>query len=333
MPGWRLYCPRCGWEAPEEEYYPRCPKCGGPLELRGEPRLRLPLMGEGGTPLVRGRHAFYKLEYLNPTGSFKDRGAAASLQVARDLDYKCAVEDTSGNTGLAVAAYAAWLGLRARIHAPRTIMPGKARLIRAMGAELVIHPTRRDAAEAAARDSERCFHVAHTTSPIFLLGTRNVGRELAPTARGKTILVPASSGTLLIGLARGLLEAGVRARIIAVQASEAASLRGLVPLLAVTGGSTSKLADALVLRDPPRLEEMARHSDGLVIVGDEAIRRAHRALLSRGLIVEPSSSVVEAARQALQPPPDDTILILTGSGLKETHKNPLHPREEPGEPR
>jgi threonine synthase len=319
-----LYCPKCGFRLPPGRYAHRCPRCGSPLELDGP--LRVPrILGEGRTPVVEvsrhGARAALKLEYLNPTGSFKDRGAAASVYHASLLGYGCVVEDSSGNAGLAIAAYAAHLGLRARIHTYRGAGRGKKALIRALGAELVEWPTRGEAAGAAEGEAGECYYVAHTWSPVFLEGIAPIAGELS-SYRGWRFIVPASSGTLLLGLWRGAARLGWRPRIVAVQAAGAASLLGRVPLLARAGGSESRLADALVVRSPPRLEEMARAvregGGGVVVVGDEAIVEALRELLSMGFIVEPSSAAAWAAYRALAEAgmAEDSVVFLTGSGLK-----------------
>ncbi len=314
---WRLYCPRCGWESGSGEYEPFCPRCGGPLELRG--RLEgpgEPILGEGRTPAVRVGGDVYKLEYLNPTGSFKDRGASLSVWLASRLGYRCVVEDSSGNTGLSVAAYAGRLGLRARIHVPSTIGRGKLRLLRFLGAEVIVHGSREEALMAARREKKECFYVAHATSPVFIEGVSSIGAELAPLLDDRPVIVPASSGTLLLGVYRGVLRATGRApRIVAVQSPGAASLSSRVKRVHWIGGGSGVLADALVLRDPPRLEEMAAATSMVVVVGDEAIRESWRRLASTGFIVEPSSAVVLAAKELIG---EDSVLVLTGSGLKYT---------------
>lgn len=313
---WSLYCPRCGWEGAGEEYHPYCPRCGGPLEVKGTlPVPPRPILGEGGTPLVVDHEgAAYKLEYLNPSGSFKDRGSSLSVYLARLLDYDCVVEDSSGNTALSVAAYAGRLGLKARVHVPATASRGKLALLRFLGAEVVLHSSRDEAGEAARRESGSCYYVAHSTSPVFLKGVETIASELAEAARDRTIFVPASSGSLLIALYRGLKKLGLEPSIVAVQSPAAASLSGRVPVLARLG-SESKLLDALVLRNPPRLDEMVEAATrGVVVVGDEYVRGAWRRLARRGFIVEPSSATVLAAAEALGE--ERPLLVLTGSGLK-----------------
>ena len=324
--GWRLFCARCGFRGGVEVYYFRCPVCGGALEVEGSLPSFPRVLGEGSTPIVfeefSGSFVGFKLEYLNPSGSFKDRGVAYSLQLARSLGYKCVVVDSSGNTGLSTAVYAARLGLKAYIVVPRTASPGKVSLMRAAGATVIQALDRSEASKLSEAYAGECFHVAHLTSPIFIEGVKSLGVELAESSRKPVVLAPVSSGSLVVGLYRGMVEHGVKPRIIAVQASEYASLEGLVELLAYTGGPTSRLADALVVKRPPRLEEIARivreSGGGLVKVGDEAIRWALRELLGMGFIVEPSSAVVWAAYRALEDRlrGEEVILILTGSGLK-----------------
>ena len=323
---WRLYCKRCGLKLEPARYEPLCPRCGSPLELEGVlPKLFKSILGEGNTPAVlldyRGVRVIVKLEYLNPTGSFKDRGVSYSLHLAKNLGYHCVVEDSSGNTAISVAAYAKALGLKARIYIPRTAGKGKVNLVKAIGAQVELVKSRDEAATRVMRDSRRCFYVAHAYSPIFIEGIKSLASELKEYSRA-TYIVPVSSGTLILGLYRGFKESGITPRLVAVQASEASPLRGRVELLAETGGPTSKLADALVLKNPPRLDDIVdainSSKGGVVIVGDEAIKTSLRKLLSLGFIVEPSSAVAWAALDKLIDLgySDEFVVILTGSGLK-----------------
>ena len=137
-----------------------------------------------------------------------------------------------------------------------------------------------------------------------------------------SFIVPVSSGTLLLGLYKGFKELGLKPKIYAVQASEAASLKDRVKVLAEVGGKTSKLADALVLKKPPRIDSMveavASSDGGVIIVGDDAIKSATKELLSMGFIVEPSSAAAWAGLKALKVLGinDDFVMPLTGNGLK-----------------
>src|SRR5918912_729400 len=91
------------------------------LDVAGEPVT----LGEGSTPLIRYGEYWLKLEGISPTGSFKDRGAATSVTAARAAGATTLVEDSSGNAGTAIAAYAAAAGINARIFAPASIVAAK----------------------------------------------------------------------------------------------------------------------------------------------------------------------------------------------------------------
>jgi len=323
--GWKLYCPRCGYSI-ENSYRPFCPNCKKPLELEGEvPKPRAPLLGEGKTPVVERSFekskVVLKLEYLNPSGSFKDRGSAPSVWLAKKLGYKCVVEDSSGNTGLSVAMYSAYLGLKAHIVVPKGAGKSKKILLKSLGVELIETETRDEAYKIAARMSDTCFYVAHAYSPIFIEGMKTIAYELKDYGDW-SFIVPVSSGTLLLGLYKGFKELSLKPRIYAVQASEAASLRGRVKVLAEVGGKTSKLADALVLKNPPRIDSMAKaiasSGGGVIIVGDDAIKSATKELLLMGFIVEPSSAAAWAGFKVLKALGinDDFVIPLTGNGLK-----------------
>ena len=118
-------------------------------------RSRLPIdvldpitMGEGCTPLVPhkwgGVPALFKLEWLSPTGSFKDRGASVMLSILRGQGVTKVLEDSSGNGGAAIAGYAAAGGLAAKILVPATSAQDKTVQMRAYGAEIELIPgTRR----------------------------------------------------------------------------------------------------------------------------------------------------------------------------------------------
>jgi threonine synthase len=218
--------------------------------------------------------------------------------------------------------YATHLGLEAYIIVPKGAGRGKKLLLRSLGAHVVETETREDASKRAVEMSKSCYYVAHSYSPIFIEGMKSIAEELKDYGSW-SFIVPTSSGTLLLGLYRGFRELGLRPKIYAVQAAEAASLKDRVKVLAEIGGSSSKLADALVLKDPPRVDAMAEavnsSGGGVIIVGDDSIRSSLRELLSMGLIVEPSSAAAWAAFKALKYDlgiDEDFVVPLTGSGLK-----------------
>ncbi|ABM80622.1 threonine synthase [Hyperthermus butylicus] len=352
-------CPRCGWSAAiGSGYYWRCPRCSGPLQLRytrrWEPRsgcsglakyssmlpLEVPrVLGEGGTPLVERRvegvRVFFKLEYLNPTGSFKDRGTSLALAYASRMGFRLVVEDTSGNTGISVAAYAAAYGLRARIYMPVNAPEGKKRLVRALGGEVVLTPSRGEAAQAVLWELKKpdVFYVAHTWSPFYVEGAKTIAFEAFEDGfRGSAVLVPVGSGGLLLGIYHGfreLVEQGLIdsvPRIIAVQGySNPPLYRAVYGKEPEAEERSSRLADGLMVSEPPRLGEAAeavKATGGCVIlVDDEGIRRGLKMLASMGFIVEPTSAtlypaLLEAVERGCIDKGEEVLAPLTGSGLK-----------------
>ncbi len=97
-------------------------------------------MGEGFTPLVqrklKGTRTYMKLEWFAPTGSFKDRGASVMISALRQQGIRCILEDSSGNGGAAIAAYAAACGMHAKILVPAYTPAAKTVQMQAYGAEV-----------------------------------------------------------------------------------------------------------------------------------------------------------------------------------------------------
>lgn len=355
MAGFSVVCRRCGSSYGFDSPW-RCRRCGSPLHIEYEarpPRLRgrgvwryrgllaytpprRVVLGEGGTPMVRrwfrGVKLLLKLEYLNPTGSFKDRGTAVEASRAKSLGRRVLVEDSSGNTGLSVAAYAAAGGMDARIYVPRDAPEGKKNLIRLLGARLVEARDRADASRRAVEElGEGDHYVAHLWSPWFVEGVATVAYEVAEQMGWRTpdaVVVPVGSGSLLLGIAWGyrrLGEAGLLQdgppRIIAVQAGRVAPLYEAVagerPLLDDGG-----LADGIRVPSPPRIDDLVDAADGgVVLVGRRNIVSALGRLVSWGFLVEPTSAVVlaglsSALDEGLVERGETVVLPLTGSGLK-----------------
>ncbi len=177
-------------------------------------------LGEGGTPLVSteidGRSFYAKLEYLNPTGSYKDRGTSVLVNHLLAHDVTEVVEDSSGNAGASLAAYATATGIRARIFAPTSAPAGKKNLITAFGAELVEIPGPRAATtEACLQAAQTTVYATHAWSPLFVAGQMTCAWEIweqlgwrAPDA----VVCPVGQGGLFLGLTHGfqaLLDAGL----------------------------------------------------------------------------------------------------------------------------
>lgn len=181
----------------------------------------------GGTPLLRasrfaaaaGLHAapLLKLEYLNPTGSAKDRAALRMLEAAEDAGRltpgATIIEPTSGNTGIALAALAAARGYRVILTMPETMSAERRKLLAVYGAEIVLTPGAdgmRGAIERAkslAAETENSFIPAQFENPANPLAHfETTGPEIyAQTAGGVDIFVAGiGTGGTITGTARFL---------------------------------------------------------------------------------------------------------------------------------
>ncbi|MFQ5407723.1 MAG: threonine synthase [Anaerolineales bacterium] len=302
------------------------------------------MLGEGGTPLLAAeieaetgdKHAVhFKLEYLNPTGSFKDRGTTVLLTHLVRQGVVAAVEDSSGNAGASFAAYCARAGIAARIFVPAYAAGGKLAQIRAFGAELVPVPGPRSRAAEAVQSAaaEGAYYASHNYDPVGLAGLATVAYELVEQlgcAPG-TVVLPTGHGTLLLGVYRGfraLQTAGVIAQLphlVGVQAEACAPLWafstfGPDGLGFVTEGDT--LAEGIRILNPVRGDAVlaaVRESGGEFMPVKEVQIEAGRSVLARcGFYVEPTSAVVWAALRTLlaNAHTAPVVAILTGSGYK-----------------
>lgn len=300
-------------------------------------------LGEGWTPLVRFSNSTrFKLESLNPTGSFKDRGSTVLVSSLHKLVKEAGgyiSEDSSGNAGASMAAYAARAGLRARIYVPEHVSGPKFNQIRFYGAQVVkVSGSRSKVAEEALKAGRKKFYVGHILHPLFRDGIRTLAYEIAEQLKWhvpERIYMPVSAGTLLLGVIGGfkhLVESNLieaMPRIVACQTRQVSPLyHRFKTSLYNPPRIVTSIADALVSVNPPLLDLMAKRlkevGGDAVIVEENETSNAFKELAGRGFFVEPSSAVAYAAYKKQfeneVPKVDDTLIILTGMGLKTVLK-------------
>lgn len=303
-------------------------------------------MGEGCTPLVarpwRGADARFKLEWFAPTGSFKDRGASVMVSLLRQQGITRILEDSSGNGGAAIAAYAAAAGMTAKILVPAYTQPGKTVQMRGYGAELELIPgTRQDTADAAERQAAEIFYASHNWQPFFLQGTKTLAYELwedLDFAAPDNVLIPTGAGSNVMGCDIGfgeLLRRGEIARLprlFAVQPENCAPLHASFVAGAddlVPTEIRPTIAEGTSIAKPVRTRavlDAVRRSGGATVAVSESLIEAALAELGRiGLYVEPTCATAAAAlTQLLESgvirPEERTVVVLTGTGLKATQR-------------
>jgi threonine synthase len=364
-----LACHRCSWRGEISNLY-ACPACGSSLLVayagnyqppdatddRGIWRYRsfLPVteepvtLGEGDTPLLEAQRLdpsgglLLKNETVNPTGSFKDRPVSVATTVARELGLSGLLCASTGNTGVAVAAYAARSGLPAVCVVPESTPAAKMLQIQAVGARIVRVRGNYSDAYALARAAAENFGWANLTStyvnPYMLEGDKTVAFELFEQLKERVpdwVLVPVGAGPLLASIHKGFEELGGSGpRMVAVQAA------GCAPIASAfeTGANevrewehpvetaASSIADPLrgYPEDGTRTLSVVRESGGeAVAVSEEETRKATIELArSEGLLVEPGAAVAVAAHRKLADQKsirkgETAVIVLTGHGLKD----------------
>ena len=302
-------------------------------------------MGEGCTPLIRrtlhGAPALLKCEWFMPTGSFKDRGASVMLSLLRAQGIRDVLEDSSGNGGAAVSAYAAAGGMHATIMAPASTSPAKTVQMRAHGADGRADPGHaaghRRCRGAAVRERLLCQPQLASVLPARHqdAGLRAVGRPRLPRARQHHHR-RAAPDRMCSAARSAFPNCCARARSTPCRASSPRSRRtaGRSPrrsMPAATGqspprsGRPSPRAPRSRSRSGlPKCSATLRETRGGAVMLTEAeigaatlSSRASASMSSR-----PAAQVAAAFRRLLDAgtitPEQTTVLVLTGSGLKAT---------------
>ena len=360
-----LQCMRCGAHHAADMLTLACRDCGAPLEVayldedRSGSDTPLPLhapgstvsLGEGNTPCIQLptvgarlglRRLLGKLEFLNPTGSFKDRGTAVMVAVAREQGVAEIVEDSSGNAGASVSAYAARAGIKTHIFVPASAPDAKLRQIRAYGARVCSVEGSRSATTEAAVAFHRdrgLVYASHAMSPYFLEGTKSFAYELAQQLGEEErvpdhMVFPVGNGSLFIGAWKGFVEMRDRGRIQRVPRLHCVQARAVMPIVAAYNhekwspdSAASTVAGGIAVAAPPRLQrvlDILSATGGVAVaVDDPDILRWHEILAEEeGVFAEPTSAAALAGLERLVGGgvigPDNTVLVpITGSGLKD----------------
>ncbi|MFN2443521.1 MAG: threonine synthase [Thermoanaerobaculia bacterium] len=372
-----LHCSECDWTSPIAGLVNLCPDCSSAvlvqyelspdLELRDRIRSRPPGMwrwaellpevpcerivslGEGSTPLQpAGRLGaelavpalFIKDESLNPTRSFKARGMAAAVTMARELGATLLAAPTAGNAGCALAAYGARAGLPVFIAMPEDTPSSILRECRGFGAEVELVPGVITDAGRRVREvlAERGgFDLSTLKEPYRVEGKKIMGYELLDDL-GRlpdVILYPTGGGTGLIGMWKAFAEmerlgwiGPERPRMYSVQSA------GCAPIVRAFEEGTERAKEwedpktgAWGLRVPKavgdRLMLAALHASegGAVAVPEHEIEPAAAELRRReGIDAGPETGAALAALRALladgRVRREETIVLFNTGGDK-----------------
>ncbi|WP_252311150.1 pyridoxal-phosphate dependent enzyme [Sinobaca sp. H24] len=296
-------------------------------------------LGEGQTPLVvldtLEPHTYVKVDYMMPTLSFKDRGAAVLITKAKELGVSKIIADSSGNAGTAIAAYAARCAIACDIYVSAHTSPKKIAQIEAHHATIKqVQGTREDVAAAAqqAVEAEGIFYASHVYNPYFFEGTKTYAYEIyeelgrAPD----TLIIPVGNGTLLLGayygfkelLANGFIDK--MPKIAAIQAANCASLASAFERQEQTTAPLTNqgtAAEGIAIAAPARagqiLEAVSDTNGTFITIEEEEIERARDILSRKGFYVEITSAVNYAGYLQYSKATEEIVVIpLCGAGIK-----------------
>lgn len=263
-------------------------------------------MGEGMTPITRldekNPNMLVKVDYMMPTQSFKDRGAAIVIAKAKEYGVERVVQDSSGNAGKSIAAYAKRAGIECEIFVPEKASPKKVEQIAAFGAKVcAINGTREDTANAALERvlKSDAFYASHVYNPFFYEGTKTYAYEIYEQMGGELpdiLVIPVGNGTLLLGAYYGFVELQDCGRIdripklIAVQAENCSPLYNSYYSSETGHPGGETIAEGIAIAAPKRkkqiLDSIKKTGGGIILAPESKIADARNYLADRGFFVE-----------------------------------------------
>jgi threonine synthase len=288
-------------------------------------------LGEGSTPLVLaerlservGAEVHLKLEGLNPTGSFKDRGMTCAVSAAVREGAKAVICASTGNTAASAAAYAAKAGLRGVVIVPDgRIATGKLAQALMHGARVIALRGNFDKALELVRALADRHPIAlvNSVNEFRVQGQKTASFEILDDLDGRldALCIPVGNAGNITSYWKGFAEAGVAPRMLGFQAEGAAPL-----VLGHPVAEPETIASAIRIGNPARWEEAIdamRASRGAIrAVSDTEILAAYRLLAaSEGVFCEPASAASVAGLLKYGAEGAGRVAcVLTGHGLKD----------------
>ncbi|MEO0136252.1 MAG: threonine synthase [candidate division WOR-3 bacterium] len=298
---------------------------------------------EGFTPLVEipieKKTVLFKMDFLFPTGSFKDRGASVLVSKIKELGIKKVLIDSSGNAGSAVSAYCAKAGIECTVLVPENTSEEKLNQIKAYGAKLyIVQGDRDETARVALKLSEKIYYASHYYNPYFLHGTKTFAYEIVEQLNWKApdaIVLPIGNGTLLLGAYIGFKELLNQKLIKKMPKLIGVQSQNCAPIYWMFKNNTNRIpeftikptiADGISVGRPPRAVQIIsaiKESEGIIFtVSEKEIKQALKEIYKLGIYIEPTSATaVAGVKRYLKITKKKELIVstFTGTGLK-SHK-------------
>jgi threonine dehydratase len=258
-------------------------------ERIGDAVYRTPCMRSEMLSRITGQSVFLKLENLQMTGSFKERGALNRIAMLTPAQAKRGVVAASaGNHAQGVAYHATQRGIRAVIVMPLTTPLVKVTATRGFGAEVVLHGANYDEACTEATrlcEAEEMTFIHPFDDALVMAGQGTIGLELLEQVDGlEAVVVPIGGGGLIGGIACAVKESNPRVRVIGVQAARLPSMKEAVAEHhPVTLPPSTTIADGIAVRraGDVTFPVVEKYVDEIVTVDEDEIASAILTLLER----------------------------------------------------
>jgi threonine synthase len=339
-------------------YPSQLPPQGARMSEMGEwlPYVRWISLGEGGTPLLDlpsstpvGR-LLLKAEWMNPTGSHKDRASPLVIARATETGARGVACASSGNAGVSLAAYAARVGLACRVIVTASVPAPIRRRLALNGADIVEATSslgRWSLLAALAQDgwypATNYSLPASGSSAWGVEGYRSIALELAAELPDgiDAVIAPTARGDLIAGIAQGfaaLREAGLwahaRPRVVAVEPFPRLTsvLAGNAAVTDEFAGATRQSSIAGSTATDQGLRAIRDTSGTAVVVDDAGAAAAQSALARQGIALElaaaaPIAALTTLAAQGLLGPKKRVVCIATAGVDRELVASSVHAKD------
>ncbi len=277
-----------------------------------------------------GQQIFLKLENLQMTGSFKERGALNKIAtLTPDEAARGVIAASAGNHAQGVAYHATRRGIRAVIVMPLTTPLVKVQATRNFGAEVVLHGANYDeACEEATRlcKAQGMTFIHPFDDPLVMAGQGTIGLELLEQVENlEAVIVPTGGGGMIGGIACAVKESNPKVRIIGVQTSRLPSMKlAMDACHPVTLDPATTIADGIAVRRAGEVTfpVVAKYVDEIVTVDEDEIASAILTLLEREkTLAEGAGAVALAAmlqKRTSLPLGTRTAVLVCGGNIDVT---------------
>ncbi|TFH29248.1 MAG: pyridoxal-phosphate dependent enzyme, partial [Promethearchaeota archaeon] len=289
---------------------------------------------EGLTPVVSIKNVQdlrglkLKLEFRNPTGSFRDRAATLILSDAIRCQKSNIVTVSTGSFSISIAAYSACAGINSTNIVPQNIELSKIEQMKLYGSKVIFKGDSLEEAlegsrkhieklKAAGADYALYYEPTPENNILTIEGQKSLGLEIAlDYPEIENVIIPRGSGTLIYSIYRGLQDA-----------QKSGWIESLPRLYAVSLEKTaeSHLAESIDIQRDPRwsdiISDVVKKTGGkeLTVTANRMTQEALIIARQEGLLIEPASASVVVAARILRDEDslnmEKSVAILTGSGL------------------